>query len=445
MNIHIPEEVRYLLKVLDDNGFNGFIVGGCVRDFLLNVKVEDWDITTNALPENIISIFKGNRIITTGLKHGTITVVVNKKHFEITTFRVDGEYSDNRRPDTVKYVNNLKDDLSRRDFTINAMAYNEKSGLIDIFHGEQDLNNHIIRCVGDADSRFREDALRMLRAVRFSAKLGFDIHMLTQNAICKNASLIKNISKERIREELNKILLSDYPDRIYLLISNRLMSYIIPEFLRCIGLPQRQHCNNNDVGEHIIKTVGYAERKLIFKLTMLLHDIGKPYCEHIYSDSVDSYPGHEVISSQIAGEVLNRLKYDKKTIEKVKKLIFYHETEIDTTPKTIREWLSKLGEEDLRDLLIIKKYDLMGQGFKCYDEKYNKLERSQKILEGIVDSGECFSREGLEINGEDLISLGYKEGQDIGKIIDRLLKMVIEDPSINTKEKLLSILISDKP
>lgn len=442
MNIHLPEEVKFIIKTLDDNAFKGYIVGGCVRDSILKRKIEDWDIATNAVPQNLINIFKDFKIIKKGIKHGTISVIVGNKPFEITTFRVDGTYSDNRRPDNIKYVKFLEEDLSRRDFTINSMAYNEEAGLIDIFGGRNDLNNHLIKCVGDADLRFKEDALRMLRAIRFSARLGFDIDKATEKAIFKNSYLLKNISKERIQEEFNKIILAEYAVGVRMLISCRLMDYIIPEFVDCINFSVNQKYQAYDLSEHILKTVEYAESNLSLKLAMLLHDTGKPHSKSTTDKGEELFIGHEELSSKMAEKILQRLKYDKRTIFKVRELILYHGAEIPETRKSIREWLNKLGEKGFKDLLKVKNYDIRGYDIRYYNSNHGKLENINKLLEYVLNSKDCYKKEDLAVSGTDLINIGYSEGKEIGTIIDELLQVVIEEPGFNTKEKLMNYLIS---
>lgn len=438
--IKIPEDPRHILNVLYKNKFEAYVVGGCVRDSLLLKEPNDWDITTSAKPKDMVRIFKneGYKVIPTGLKHGTVTVMIGKVGYEVTTFRVDGKYSDARHPDNVYFTDDLRDDLSRRDFTVNAMAYNEKEGLVDCFNGYKDLNNKIIRCVGNPNKRFNEDALRMLRAVRFSAQLNFEIEAKTVEGIRTNYELIKNVSMERIQSEINKILMSDNPDYLANLYEYNLLNYIIPEFTLCFKCEQNNPNHIYNVGVHIQNSLKFVEKNLVLRLTMLFHDIGKPLCKTTDENNIDHFYGHAEKSFLMAETILKRLKYDNATIEKVKKLVKFHDSDINS-PKQIRKILSKIGEENFICLLKVKEADIMAQNHIYYESRHKKIELAKNMFELIVSENNCFKLKDLAVNGCDLMDIGIKNGKTIGIILNKLLEVVIEKPQINNKKSLLEI------
>ena len=435
MKLYLPKSVEKILDTLHKNDYEAYIVGGCVRDSLLYISPKDYDITTDANPEQVKSLFE--KSIDTGLKHGTVTIMIDGLGYEVTTYRIDGEYSDNRRPDSVKYTKSLEEDLKRRDFTINAMAYNHKKGLIDYNGGLNDINKRIIRCVGDADKRFNEDALRMMRCIRFSAQLGFDIEPDTYYAIAKNHNLLGNISNERIREELNKILLYD-PQKIKLLIETKLIDIIIPEYVPCVGLSQDNPYHLYDVSDHIIYSVSTIEAVLHLRLTMLFHDIGKAKTKSVDENGVGHFYNHEKYSCEIAGIVLKRLKYDNELIEKVKLLVLLHSQSAKMSTKKVKQFLRKYGEEALRDFIKVKEADLKALNPDLYDSRHKEYIETINILDDIMLNKECFSIKDLAVNGDDIIELGYKRGKEIGILLNNMLELVIENPEINTKERLLS-------
>lgn len=435
--INIPKDVQIILNRLMDRGYEAYIVGGCVRDNLLKKNPNDYDITTSAKPEEIIDCFKDFRVIPTGLKHGTVTVLLKDIGYEITTYRIEGKYTDCRRPDTVEFTTLLYEDLKRRDFTINAMAYNSQDGLIDYFQGEKDLESKTIRTVGVAEERFSEDALRMMRAVRFSAQLDFNIEEDTEKAIIKNAKLIDKISIERIREEFNKIIISN-PFMIKNLYNYGLLNHFIPEYYLCEITEQNNPYHIYKVGEHILRSMEAIENKLHLRLTMLLHDICKPQCKTTDDKGIDHFYGHQKASAEKAEEILKRMKYDNLTIDKVLVLIEYHDRDIESK-KSIRKVLNKIGEESFRDLLKVKAADMKAQNPEYYNSRYEKLIKIEKDFEEIIESNQCFNLKDLKIKGYDLVQLGVKEGKDIGLILNSLLDKVLENPELNHREKLLSI------
>lgn len=440
--IEIPKDVAYVIETLESKGYEAFIVGGCVRDSLLGRIPKDWDITTNALPLDVFNIFKGLglNVIETGLKHGTVTVMINHAGYEVTTYRIDGEYEDNRHPKEVKFVSDITKDLARRDLTINSMAYNFEKGLVDPFNGLKDLNNKFIRCVGEPKDRFNEDALRMMRAIRFSAQLGFNIDYKIDQAIW-NSELYKtldNISKERIREEFNKILLSD-SNKIYELISLYLTDAFMPEIYELKDFDQNNPYHDLKLLDHTLKSVKVIENELHLKLTMLLHDFGKVKTRTYDENDICHYYEHPSVSVEIASIILDRMKYDNDTKDKVLMLIGYHDCNLDSR-KAIKRALNKMGECLLRDLIKVKWADILAQNPVYAKERLINLMKTEKILNEIINQKECFSVKDLAINGKDLIELGYKQGREIGYTLNELLKMVIEDNSLNTREKLIELL-----
>ncbi|HEY5588229.1 MAG TPA: HD domain-containing protein [Candidatus Paceibacterota bacterium] len=436
--IVIPKDVNIILKKLKDNGFMGYIVGGCVRDNLLNKTPKDWDICTNALPDQMIMLFSEFKVIPTGLKHGTLTIVINDENYEVTTFRIDGDYSDNRRPDEVTFTNSLIEDLSRRDFTINAMAFNYDEGLIDPFFGMGDIVLKTIKCVGNPNNRFQEDALRMLRAVRFQAQLGFNIEKLTHDAIHYNSELIKNVSAERISQEINKILMSN-PLDMYTVNYYKLLKYHLPELDICFWTNQDNPYHCFSVGKHLTNSANFIEKTLYLRLTMLLHDVAKPQCKTVDENGIGHFYGHAEVSSELSEQILRKLKYDNDTILKVKELILYHDMEISDSRKSVKKLLNKIGEESFRDLLKVKEADIKAQNLEYYQDRCDKLEKIKLILEDVLITKECFDKKDLAINGNDLIQIGFKQGKEIGDVINRLVEMVIENPELNNKNELLKL------
>lgn len=434
IKIELPEEVKLVFSKLKENGFEGYAVGGCIRDSILKREINDWDITTNAKPEDVIAIF--DKTIPTGIKHGTITVMINQKAYEVTTYRIDGEYLDGRHPEAVQFVDNLKEDLNRRDFTINALAYNEEDGIKDYFEGIEDLKNGIIRAVGDPKKRFEEDALRMMRCIRFASQLNYKIEDDTLDAVKSLKSNLRKVSVERIREESNKIILAN-PKYVYNLLELGLLEIFIPELVECKDVDQRNKHHIFNVLDHIIKSTENIEAKLYLRLTMLFHDIAKPRCMTIDDKGVGHFYGHDKESSIMAFNILKRLKYDNETIEKVVALIKYHDTPVDKS-KTIRKVLNRIGEDRFYDLLKVKAADLSAQSPVYHKEGYEKLEVIKVKFSEIQKNKDCFKLSDLKINGKDLIAIGITEGSNIGIVLNRLLAKVIEDPKLNERDILIN-------
>ncbi len=433
--IILPPNAESIIQRLNENGYSAYVVGGCVRDSLLGRKPGDWDITTSATPAQIKQIF--TKTVDTGLKHGTVTVLLDRVPYEVTTYRIDGEYIDYRRPESVEYTSDLLEDLKRRDFTMNAMAYHPKEGLIDAFNGMQDLQKRIIRCVGVAHQRFKEDALRMLRAVRFSAQLNFTIEQETKQAIIDMAPLIKNVSAERIQVELTKILLSNNPEKLITLHELGLMTFVLPEFIPCIHNEQKHPYHAYPIDRHIIKSVRLIESNPHLRWTMLLHDIGKPKTKRTDEEGITHFHGHQEVSADIAKQVLRRLKFDNATIQTVVKLVTYHDYRFKVHPKNVRKAIYKVGEALFEDYLKVQSADIRAQHPNLIEERIIKINTIREMAEMIKKENECVSLKQLAVNGHDLIQIGIVEGKRIGEILKQLLDLVIEDPEKNTRTILL--------
>ncbi|MBR4513948.1 MAG: HDIG domain-containing protein [Lachnospiraceae bacterium] len=446
MRIELPKGAKFILDSLKAAGFTGYVVGGCVRDACLGIEPHDWDITTSARPEQVKAIFK--KTIDTGLKHGTVTVLTDRNlstdginAFEVTTYRVDGEYEDHRRPAQVTFADRLEDDLSRRDFTINAMAYNETEGLVDCFGGQEDLSNKLVRCVGNPDERFSEDALRILRAVRFAAKLGFEIDESTVKSIRSHAEELKFISAERIREELTKLLCSPHPEMIRNAYEYGLTKVFLPEFDRCMETAQNNPYHMYSVGEHTIKVMEHIPPEVHLRYTALLHDIDKPKVKTTDKNGIDHFYDHARYGAETAGRILKRLKFDNDTIKRVKRLVKWHDFGVGSLPKeqTMRGFLAELGPENYEDFIAIKRADMAGQSDYRAEEKQAVLESIMKMHDDIMSRGDCLSLKELALGGDDLKKLGIPEGKKLGETLNKLFVMVLADPSLNTREKLTEI------
>ena len=436
IKILLPEKVNMIIKTIQAAGFEAYAVGGCVRDSILGRIPDDWDITTSANPQEIKKIFK--RTIDTGIQHGTVTVMMDKEGFEVTTYRIDGEYEDSRHPKEVTFTSNLREDLRRRDFTINAMAYNEEVGLIDIFGGISDIEKKIIRCVGDAKERFTEDALRMMRAVRFSAQLGYSIEEGTKEAIKELAPNLKNISAERIQVELVKLVVSNNPDYLKVAYETGITAQVLPEFDLCMETDQNNPHHKYSVGEHILHSMKHIEADKVLRLSMLFHDMGKPKAKTEDEQGIHHFHGHNEISENIAEEVLKRLRFDNDTLYKVKSLVFFHDYHPDLTDKSVRKFVTKIGKELVPFYLLVQRADVLAQSEYKREDKLAKIDEVSRIFDGIIERGECLSLKDLAVNGKDLIALGMKPGKEIGETLEHFLQMVIANPSLNEKEILLN-------
>ncbi len=434
MNWKLPRDVLHILETLNQQGYPAYAVGGCVRDLFLKREPQDWDITTAAPPEVILSAFP--KTIPTGLKHGTVTVLLDEGQYEVTTFRVDGLYEDHRKPETVTFTNDICEDLARRDFTMNAMAFHPKSGLCDPFGGRADIEKKLIRCVGDPLVRFDEDALRMLRAVRFSAQTGFSIDENILTAIKQLAPLLSAISGERIRDELMKILLSDRPAHLEILHSSGLLAVFLPELDRCFSVGQHIRYHIYDVGHHILKVVENVPKNPVLRLAAMLHDIGKPDMKTTDENGIDHFKGHEAVSAQLAEPILSRLRFDNKTKEQVLTLVRHHDRRFPETKKSVRRTVSLLGDALFVPFVDLKRGDTLGQNPELFAERLAHCDNILALYEEIKADGDALTVADLAIGGKDLISLGY-EGREIGLALSQALDLVLDDPTQNQKELLL--------
>ena len=435
MHIDLPQNVNFIIDRLYEHGFEAYAVGGCVRDSLLGRKPQDWDITTSAKPDQVKTIF--NHTIDTGIQHGTVTVMLDHVGYEVTTYRIDGEYEDARHPKEVTFTSNLKLDLERRDFTINAMAYNHKSGIVDEFDGIGDLNKHIIKCVGCAHDRFSEDALRMFRAVRFAAQLGFEIDKETQDAIKELAPTMAKVSAERIQVELVKLLTSDHPEMMRNLYELGLTKVFMPEFDVMMQTPQNNKHHMYSVGEHTIRTLMNVRADKVLRLTMLLHDVAKPVCITTDEEGQDHFKKHPAVGVDMTKQILRRLKFDNKTIDCCCRLVKEHDDRPQITPKNVRRAMSRIGAGLFPMLFEVKRADMLGQSLYKRKEKMAYIDEFERVYNEILSDDQCVSKKDMKINGRDLIDLGMEPGQKLGEILDKLYEMVLDDPELNDHEKLI--------
>lgn len=436
IRIDMPRDVRKIIHTLEEAGFEAFAVGGCVRDAVLGRVPADWDITTSAMPEEVKGLF--DRTIDTGIQHGTVTVMKDHVGYEVTTYRVDGEYEDARHPKEVSFTSNLVEDLKRRDFTINAMAYNDRAGLVDEFDGIGDLENHVIRCVGNPIDRFGEDALRMLRAVRFSAQLGFYIDEATKAAITELALNLEKISAERIQAELVKLLISDHPDYLRVAYETGITAVVLPEFDAIMNCEQNDGLHEETVGEHTLKALLKVPNDKVLRLTMLFHDFGKPLTVSGTEEGETRFFGHPDISSELSREIMRRLKFDNDTTDKVKKLTAVHDLFIKNAPNRVRRAMSKVTKELFPYFLEVRKANILAWKEEAQESALAQLQELTSIYEGILERGECVCIKELAADGKDLIAAGVKQGKQIGEILSDLLEIVLEEPEKNAKESLLS-------
>ncbi len=427
------KEVDYIFKKFDEHGYECFLVGGCTRNLILSVPIKDYDFTTNAPPQVVEEIFKGETVVETGLKHGTVTVVLNKIPFEITTYRIDGEYLDSRRPESVSFTTDLKEDLIRRDFTMNSIAYNPKIGYVDIFGGQEDIKNKIIRCNGIPDKRFNEDALRILRAIRFASVLGFSIEEETKKSMFRNKDLLKNISHERVAAELNGMLVGDYAHKIMFEYID-ILGVVVPELLPMKNFEQRNPNHLYDVLKHTCVALEGAEKSLVNRLTILFHDIGKPSC-FSFKDGVGHFYGHADASEEIAKNIMNRLKYDNKTKNEVLKLVKYHDIVLLDTEKHVRKLVLKHGFDFVKKLVTFQRADNHGQG-RVHIERIEKFNNIDKIIKDLEENGNAFTLKDLKVKGGDLIEYGFK-GPAIGKKLNEILLMVATNQMPNKKKDII--------
>ncbi len=436
MKFDIPAGARYILQTLNGAGFEAYLVGGCVRDLLRGVSPHDWDICTSARPEETERCFAGQRIIETGLKHGTVTALVEGEPYEITTYRTEGPYSDSRRPDYVRFVPNLTEDLARRDFTMNAIAMDLHGNLRDPFGGAEDIKAGLIRCVGEPAQRFQEDGLRVMRALRFAAVFGYEIETQTAWAVHENRAMLGRVAAERINVELRKLLvgpnagdvLRQYPD---------VFCQFWPQLEPLVALEQHNpwHC-----WEHTIHAVEAAPADVTLRLTMLLHDIGKPACKSTDENGIDHFHGHPAVSAKLADEMLRALKFNNKTRERVVLLVERHDAQIPSRNQVIRRWLNRLGPEAFFQLLEVKRADSMGQAYEKVKGRLAELDEIKTKAEQILAEGQCLILKDLAVNGRDVIAAGVKPGPEVGRVLEELLERVLSSKISNNRMDLLMLI-----
>lgn len=436
--INIPADVNKLIRTLQNNGHTAYVVGGCVRDSILGRKPHDWDICTSATPSEMLKIFKGERIIETGLQHGTVIIVVNGDSYEITTYRIDGIYSDNRRPDEVIFSDSIKEDLRRRDFTMNAMAYNDEEGLVDPYNGLQAIESKKVECVGSAKERFGEDALRILRAIRFASQLEFIILPGTDWEIHQQYKSLSNISVERINSEFCKIALSE-DFCVQMVLYEDVFGLFIPEIKDMFEFPQNNPYHIYDVYTHTVLAIEHCDSDdLVVRLAVFFHDIGKPHSFQDGEDEIRHFKGHGRVSASMTDVIMRRLKFDNDTREKVIELICYHDSSFEVGAKYIKRWLNKIGEKQFRRLLELRKADVKAQNPIYMKERLEKITDIENTLENILIERQCFTMGDLVISGNDVMQImKIKEGKDVGRWLKEILNRVIDGRLKNNRDELI--------
>ncbi|MBR2259647.1 MAG: CCA tRNA nucleotidyltransferase [Blautia sp.] len=439
IKIEVPADARYLVQTLEEEGYESYVVGGCVRDALMGRVPHDWDICTSARPEEVERIFlsRKKKVVETGLKHGTVTVVMHGEGYEITTFRCDGDYTDGRHPDSVEFVKSLEEDLKRRDFTINAMAYSDLRGLMDPHDGSGDLQRKRIRCVGKPEERFSEDVLRIMRAIRFASVFGYTIEEKTSAAIRANIPRIFEASMERITVEFRKMIVGEGFPSLADQFSD-LITFLIPEFRPCIGFKQKTHWHQYDVWTHILKSVENVPCEAeIERLAMFFHDIEKPSCVIYKEDGSTSFKGHAHVGAVTTDQILRRMKFDNATRELVTELVDYHDSLWNPTKKGMKRFLGKIGPEQMERLFVVRRADILAQNELHIPEQMEELERAVTLYKQILAENACVSLKDLAVKGADLIELGIEKGPRMGQILNELLEEVISENLPNEKEVLL--------
>ncbi len=437
MEVKLSKNAKFIIKTLSDNGFECFAVGGCVRDMLLGIEPHDWDFATSAKPDEIKSCFADCKIYTIGEKFGTIGVSVDDEIFEITTYRKDGDYSDSRHPDEVEFSNSLESDLSRRDFTINAIAYNDEKGIVDPFCGVNDINYKVIRCVGEPELRFNEDALRILRAMRFASTYSFSIEMRTHLALLKNKELLQNVAYERIITEFEKMLCGDNIE--YVLKSFReVLAVIIPEISSMFDYDQHTPHHNRDLWMHTVATVVFLDKDPLLRTTMFFHDIAKPLtARRDKKTGKCHFDNHNALGAEITNRIMKRMKYPNEFIKNVTLLIDNHDERLNGDSYKIKKMLDLLGVDLMEDLFQIQRADIVAQSEYEREEKVEFLDMSIKEYRRILEEHECYSLKELKINGSDVIHLGVTKGENIKKVLEYILDKVQRNEYKNEKDFLI--------
>lgn len=447
MQIILPDKVKLIIQTLQDEGFEAYAVGGCVRDSLLGRIPDDWDITTSATPIEVKALFR--RTVDTGIQHGTVTVMFGKDGYEVTTYRIDGKYEDSRHPKEVIFTPSLSEDLKRRDFTINAMAYNDTVGLVDMFDGLNDLENHVIRAVGNPIERFSEDALRILRAVRFSAQLKFEIEKNTLNAATELRDTLRKISAERIRVELLKLIMSKNPEKLCALYETGIIKVILPKLNTMFETPQNNPHHIYDVGMHTVEALKHscgfddelsADEKKILRLALLFHDSGKPYVKSTDENGIDHFYNHSLKSEELTVEMMRDLKFDNDTIARVRRLVKYHDHTSKCSYPKVRRSMVSIGPDLMKLWFIIRECDVYGQNPETRDGKLKDIEEYRVVCNEIFASNDCLTLKDLAVTGKDLIECGIEKGPKIGETLNMLFEHVLDVPDHNNKEYLLNMI-----
>ena len=439
--MQLPRPVSDLIARLENAGFSAYAVGGCVRDSLRSLQPHDWDLCTSARPEEMQAVFRGEHVVETGLKHGTLTVVLDHVPYEITTFRTDGSYTDHRHPDSVTFVRDVAGDLSRRDFTVNAMAYSPHTGLVDLFGGREDLERRVIRCVGVPSERFREDALRVLRALRFAAVFDFSIDPETESALRLLAPTLENVAAERIREELLKLLCGPGAGRILRTFPD-VFCCILPALSPMVGYDQRNHHHHFDLWEHTVQAVENVPPEPALRFTMLLHDTGKPAVCTVDEKGEAHYKKHQAVSAEIAQQAVEALRFDRETADRVVRLVRYHDIplrtengEVNLDRAFLLRRLNRFGEKDLRALIEIHRADRIATGHSSRKREDLRMAERMQALDALLAENPCFTLRQLAVNGNDLKALGLR-GPAVGEALQQLLEAVMDGRVANEKDDL---------
>lgn len=436
VKLTIKPEANHIIHRLQAHGYEAFAVGGCVRNALLGLCPHDWDICTNAKPDEMRAVFADYVTHDFGLKHGTLVVMMGEEPYEVTTYRVDGVYADNRHPEQVSFTDNLTLDLSRRDFTVNAMAYNDEQGFVDPFGGREDLKNGLLRCVGNPEKRFNEDSLRIMRGVRFAATYGFAVEQETAAAIHRNTALLHRIAAERIRVELTGTVCGKHVLPVFAEFRD-VLATVIPELREAFDFEQKNKHHCYDVWEHILHAVAAIGRDPLLRVTMLLHDIGKPRACTTDKYGSRHFKGHQQISADMASVILKRMTFPNAFTADCLQLIIAHDIRFDGTQRQVKRVLQKLGEANMRRLFAVQRADIGAQSDYHRAEKLAAVAMAERQFEELVRSRACVALRDLAVNGSDLMAIGYQEGRSVGTALNRLLDAVIDGQLPNEREKLL--------